>query len=322
MAQAEGQDGDAAGVVATRSAVPGGSAAESGQPEMGLGGTEATPRTDDTTRRLERELSRAMGHCIGDYELIGPQDRVMVCISGGKDSYVLLHLLERARRRAPFVFEIVAVHLDQGQPGYDGRRLEEFLAASGIAHRIVREDTYSVVVRNVKPGATYCSICSRMRRGVLYNVAEAMGCTKIALGHHRDDAIETMLMNQMFNGTLAAMPPKMCSKDGRNTVIRPLLYAAESTIAAFAQRMAFPILPCNLCGSQEHLMRQQVKAWLNEFEQRIPRVRQSLLGAAMNVHASHLLDRGLWQALGVAAASEDGPAMPDDMASRHRLPVL
>src|SRR5689334_23183580 len=194
--------------------------------------------------RLSRELSRDLGRCVMDFSMLQAGDRVMVCLSGGKDSYTLLHLLERLRTRAPIRFSLLAVHLDQGQPGYDGGPLERYLAEHGFDHRIVREDTFSVVKENVAEGSTYCSLCSRLRRGVLYNVAQELGCTKIALGHHRDDAIETLLLNLMYTGALASMPPKLHSRDGRNTVIRPLLYAHEPVIARYAELMGFPILPC------------------------------------------------------------------------------
>jgi tRNA 2-thiocytidine biosynthesis protein TtcA len=241
---------------------------------------------------LEKRLAHEMGRCIADYELIEPGDRVMVAISGGKDSYTLLHLLERARRRAPVPFEIVAVHLDQGQPGYDGTALEAWLGEQGYEHRIVRENTYQLVTKRIPEGQTYCSMCSRLRRGILYNVAESLDCTKIALGHHRDDAIETLMLNMMFNGSLSAMPAKLVSDDGRNTVIRPLLYSSEQDIAAYSGQLDFPIIPCNLCGSQQNLWRQQVKQMLDDIEKRAPKVRQSMLAALKNVHTSHLLGTG------------------------------
>ena len=238
---------------------------------------------------LEKRLAHDMGRCIADFELIQPGDRVMVAISGGKDSYTLLQLLERARKRAPVPFEIIAVHLDQGQPGYDGKALEAWLRDREYEHRIVREDTYRIVTERIPEGKTHCSMCSRLRRGILYNVAESLGCTKIALGHHRDDAIETLLLNMMFNGTLSAMPAKLVSDDGRNTIIRPLLYSSERDIAAYAEQLDFPIIPCNLCGSQDNLWRQQVKEMLDDIEKRAPKVRQSMLAALKNVHTSHLL---------------------------------
>jgi len=256
------------------------------------------------TERLERELGRALGRCIAEFDLVAEGDRVMVCMSGGKDSYALMHLLDRARRRAPVAFELVAVHLDQGQPGYDGAPLEAWLRDRGYEHHILREDTYSIVVDKVEEGKTYCSLCSRLRRGVLYNAAQALGCTKIALGHHRDDAIETLLMNLVFTGSLKSMPPKLVSDDGRNVVIRPLLYASEATIAALARSLAFPILPCNLCSSQDNLMRKQVKQLLGELERMAPRARESMLGALTNVRASHLLDASLWKRLDLPVARE------------------
>jgi tRNA 2-thiocytidine biosynthesis protein TtcA len=230
-----------------------------------------------------------MGRCIADYELIESGDRVMVAISGGKDSYTLLHLLERARQRAPVPFEIIAVHLDQGQPGYDGTALEAWLRDRGYEHQIVRKDTYQVVTRVIPEGQTYCSMCSRLRRGILYNVAQSLDCTKIALGHHRDDAIETLMLNMMFNGALSAMPAKLVSDDGRNTVIRPLLYSSERDITAYSAHLDFPIIPCNLCGSQDNLWRQQVKQMLDDIEKRAPQVRESMLAALKNVRGSHLL---------------------------------
>jgi tRNA 2-thiocytidine biosynthesis protein TtcA len=238
---------------------------------------------------LEKRLAHEMGRCIADFELIEAGDRVMVAVSGGKDSYTLLHLLERARQRAPVPFELIAVHLDQGQPGYDGTALEAWLRDKGYAHHILREDTYELVTKRIPEGKTYCSMCSRLRRGILYNAAERLGCTKIALGHHRDDAIETLMLNMMFNGSLSAMPAKLRSDDGRNVVIRPLLYSSEGDIAEYAAGLDFPIIPCKLCGSQEKLWRQEVKQLLDEIEQRVPKVRQSMLAALKNVHATHLL---------------------------------
>ncbi|MCZ6805352.1 MAG: tRNA 2-thiocytidine(32) synthetase TtcA [Myxococcota bacterium] len=238
---------------------------------------------------LERRLAHEMGRCIADFQLIEAGDRVMVAVSGGKDSYALLHLLERSRQRAPVPFEIIAVHLDQGHPGYDGTPLEAWLRDHGHEHRIIRKDTYQLVTKRIPEGKTYCSMCSRLRRGILYNLAEELGCTKIALGHHRDDAIETLMLNLMFNGSLSAMPAKLVSDDRRNTVIRPLLYSAERDIAAYAEQMQFPILPCNLCGSQENLWRQQVKQMLDDLEERAPKIRQSMLAALKNVRTSHLL---------------------------------
>jgi len=262
---------------------------------------------------LEKKLARQMGHCIRDFGLVEDGDRVMVCLSGGKDSYALIHLLERARRKAPIAFELVAVHLDQGHPGYDGTPLRRWLEERGLEHRILSEDTYTVVKRNVPEGKTYCSVCSRLRRGILYNAAEELGCTKIALGHHRDDAIETLMLNMMFTGSLGAMPARLVSDDGRNTVIRPLLYCAERDLAEFAEDQAFPILPCDLCGSQDNLWRQQVKRLLGDLETRIPDVRESMLAAIGNVRARHLLDPRLTE------SPDPRPAAP---GARRSLPIL
>lgn len=263
----------------------------------------------DERERLTRDLTRQIGRCIGDFDLIGEGDRVMVCLSGGKDSYTLLHLLELLRRRSPVRFELIAVHLDQGQPDYDGAPLARWLAERSFDHRIIREDTYAIVKEKLPEGATYCSLCSRLRRGVLYNVAQDLGCTKIALGHHRDDALETLMLNLMFTGSLKAMPAKLRSDDGRNVVIRPLIYCAEHDIARLAELEAFPILPCNLCGSQDNLMRKQVKELLAQIEGLAPRAKESMLAALGNVRATHLLDRELADRLGIAV-QPDGERAP------------
>lgn len=277
----------------------------------------------DHREQLERELARDMGRCIADFGLIEQGDRIMVCMSGGKDSYGMLWLLERFRKRAPIDFTLLAVHLDQGHPGYDGSPLRDWLTEHKFDFKILREDTYTIVTERVPEGKTYCSLCSRLRRGVLYNAAQEFGCTKIALGHHRDDAIETLMLNMMFTGSLKSMPPKLVSDDQRNVVIRPLLYASEPTLAAYAQELQFPILPCDLCGSQEQLMRKQVKQWLNDLEAKAPRAKESMLAALTNVKPSHLLDRNLWDKLGMHAAAESEPAKPTAAASkRHRLPIV
>jgi tRNA 2-thiocytidine biosynthesis protein TtcA len=274
--------------------------------------------------RLERELSRAMGRCIGDFDLVEEGDRVMVCLSGGKDSYTMLQLLERARRRAPVQFSLVAVHLDQGHPGYDGRPLTDWLDAEGYDYRILREDTYSIVTDKLDEASTYCSLCSRLRRGILYNAAEELGCTKIALGHHRDDALETLLLNLMYTGSLKSMPPKLVSDDGRNVVIRPLIYCDEPSIARYSELSGFPILPCDLCGSQDGLKRQQVKALLSQLEALAPKAKQSMLAALTNVRATHLLDRGLWERLGleVAGGARDEARPPPSPDGVRRLPLV
>ena len=246
---------------------------------------------------LEQALLRRISRANQRFGMIEAGDRVMVAISGGKDSWALLHLLREYRRRLPFDFELVAVNLDQGHPGFPVHVLREHLEREGFAYRIVHKDTYSVVKREVPEGKAYCSLCSRLRRGILYDVAEELGATKIALGHHRDDVIETLLLNQLFAGQLKAMAPRLRSDDGRNTIIRPLALCGEAEIAAYAAAKALPVLPCDLCGSQENLRRQQVKALIAALEATIPGVRESLLAAAGNVKPSHLLDLGLRAAL-------------------------
>ncbi len=281
----------------------------------------------DERAKLERELTRAMGRAIGDFRLIEDGDVVMACLSGGKDSYAMIHLLEGLRRRSPARFEIIAVHLDQGHPGYDGSPLVRWLEGRGLRHHIAREDTYSIVTDKLPEASTYCSLCSRLRRGILYNVAVELGATKIALGHHREDALETLLLNLMFTGSLKSMPPRLVSDDARNTVIRPLIYCAESDIARFAELEQFPILPCDLCGSQENLMRKQVKRLLAELESIAPRAKESMLGALGNVRPTHLLDRGLWAKLGIHVEDEVAEASsrqepPARTLPGKRLPVL
>ncbi len=226
----------------------------------------------------------------------------MVCLSGGKDSHVMLHVLRKIQRRLPFSIELVAVHLDQKQPGYDGARLVEFLGAQAeLRFELLEEDTYSVVVEHTEEGKSYCSMCSRLRRGILYTAAERLGMNKIALGHHRDDSLETFMMNLFFSGKMQAMPAKYRSDDGRFEVIRPLIECAESDIAELAGRLAFPILPCNLCGSQQS-QRDAMSKMISDLEAQNPNVRQIMLNALRNVRPTHLLDRDL-----LAAWSARGP---------------
>src|SRR4051794_3806354 len=224
---------------------------------------------------VERRLLRDMGRAVGDHRLIESGDRILVAMSGGKDSYAMCVLLRDLQARAPVRFELLAVHLDQGQPGYDGAPLANWLAAEGIPHKLLHENTYAIVTDKIPEGKTYCSLCSRLRRGILYTAAADLGCNKIALGHHRDDALETLLLNLFFGGELAAMPARLQSDDGRNVVIRPLIYCAEETIARFAAEEKFPILPCNLCGSRGEAQRQQMKALLDRLEAEHPQLRQS-----------------------------------------------
>src|SRR5664279_1772227 len=236
----------------------------------------------------ERDLLHNTGRAIADFDLISAGDRIMVALSGGKDSYALLLLLEAMRRRAPVKFELLAVHLDQGQPGHSSEPLRAWLADNGFDHRIMREDTYSIVKETVPEGRTPCSMCARLRRAILYRFADEFGCTKIALGHHRDDAVETLLLNLFFAGKLASMPARLTSDDGAHTVIRPLIYCAEKDLADFASNRKVPILPCNLCGSLPNAQRQQMKAMLSRLEVEHPNLRQTMLAALGNVQLSHL----------------------------------
>jgi tRNA 2-thiocytidine biosynthesis protein TtcA len=254
--------------------------------------------------KLERRLLRDVGRAVRDFDLVAEGDRILVAVSGGKDSLTLLHLLQRLRERAPVRFELVAVNLDQGQPGFPAHVLERHLASTGVPYRMLVRDTYSVVKRLVPEGKTTCPVCSRLRRGILYNAAVELGCTKIALGHHRDDLVETLLMSALYAGALKTMPPKLRSDDGRNVVIRPLCYAAEEDIAAFAEAMAFPIIPCDLCGSQPNLRRKRVKRLLAELSAEHRAVKGNLLNALAKVVPTHLLDRGLLARLGTAHGAE------------------
>jgi tRNA 2-thiocytidine biosynthesis protein TtcA len=241
--------------------------------------------------KLAKRLRRLVGEAVADYGMIAEDDKVMVCLSGGKDSYALLDILIYLRSHAPIRFDIVAVNLDQKQPGFPAHVLPEYLARLGVPFRIEQQDTYSTVKLLIPEGRTMCSLCSRLRRGVLYRVAGELNATKIALGHHRDDALETFLLNLFYSGQLKAMPPKLRSDDGRHVVIRPLIYCEESDLAAYAGLRQFPIIPCTLCGSQENLKRNEMKALLREWEKRHPGRVETMLNSLKHVRASHLLDR-------------------------------
>jgi tRNA 2-thiocytidine biosynthesis protein TtcA len=249
------------------------------------------------------------------HQLLESGDKIMVCMSGGKDSYVMLHLLRKVQKRVGFPFELIAVNLDQGHPGFPGHLLSDWLAAEGYAYKMIAQDTYSVVLDKVPVGKTYCSLCSRMRRGILYNAAVELGCTKIALGHHRDDMVETLMLNLLYSGQLKTMPPRLRSQDGRNTIIRPLAYCAEVDIAAYAEQVRFPIIPCDLCGSQDTLHRQKVKQLLSDLEHDNPKIKGNMMAAMANVQPSHLLDLDLRAAVGldpITGVRSDADAAPRD----------
>jgi len=255
--------------------------------------------------RLQKVLHRHVARAVRDFRMIGPGDRIMVGVSGGKDSYTLLHILRQMQRKAPFDFSVVAVTLDQGQPGFPADMLEAWYQEQGYEARVIYRDTYSVVLDKIPAGKTYCSLCSRLRRGILYSAAEDLGANKIALGHHRDDFLQTALLNLFYSGQIKSMAPYLRADDGRNTVIRPLLYCDEGDIAAFAAEQGFPIIPCNLCGSQDNMHRQKVKALIDQLHAENPVVKGNMLTALSNVRPTHLLDRDLWARLGMAPAGRD-----------------
>lgn len=266
------------------------------------------PRKAERERaKLNKRLRRLVGQAIADYGMIEEGDRIMVCLSGGKDSYTLLDVLRQLQRKAPVRFELVAVHLDQKQPGYDPTVLPRYLEAEGVPFLILEQDTYSVVKRVVPAGKTMCGLCSRLRRGALYACAEREGFTKIALGHHADDILETFFLNLFFHGRMAAMPPKLRSDDGKHIVIRPLAYCRERDIARYAAERGFPILPCHLCGSQEGLERQVVKRMLSEWDRRHPGRVENILRALGEVRPSQLLDRRLFDFSTLRAFSAEPP---------------
>jgi tRNA 2-thiocytidine biosynthesis protein TtcA len=264
------------------------------------------------SNKLAKRLRREVGRAIQDYRMIEAGDRVMVCLSGGKDSYTMLDVLLQLQARAPVRFEIHAVNLDQKQPDFPAHVLPEYLASRGVAYTILEQDTYSVVKRNIPEGKTMCSLCSRLRRGALYTFAHEQGFTKIALGHHRDDILATFFLNLFFGGRMAAMPPKLLSDDGRNIVIRPLAYCREDDVAAYAAQKAFPIIPCNLCGSQENLQRKQVRRMMDAWEREHPGRSEIIFKALANVAPSQLADATLFDFAGLGRGGDARPTAPDN----------
>ena len=269
------------------------------------------------SNKLSKRLHRQVGQAIADFNMIEPGDKVMVCVSGGKDSYALLDLLTGLRERAPVPFDLVAVNLDQKQPGFPEHVLPDYLRSRSVPFHIEEQDTYSIVKRLIPEGQTLCSLCSRLRRGILYRVAGELGATKIALGHHRDDMVATLLMNMFFGARLKGMPPKLVSDNGRHVVIRPLAYVAEVDLERWAEHRRFPIIPCTLCGSQPNLQRAQIKQMLREWERRYPGRIDNMASAMGRITLSHLMDRNLFpfatlQATGVADAQGDKAFDEDD----------
>ncbi len=247
-------------------------------------------KTELENNKLNKRLRHAVGDAINDFNMIENGDKIMVCLSGGKDSYALLDILRQLQASAPIEFELVAVNLDQKQPGFPEHVLPEYLDSIGVPYKIVEEDTYSTVKRVLEEGKTTCSLCSRLRRGILYRTAKELGCTKIALGHHRDDILGTLFLNMFYGGKLKAMPPKLVSDNGEHIVIRPLAYVKEKDLIKYAELKQFPIIPCNLCGSQPNLQRQVIKEMLNDWDKRFPGRIESMFSALQNVVPSHLAD--------------------------------
>ena len=271
--------------------------------------------------KLKKRLRRQVGEAIVDFGMIEDGDKVMVCLSGGKDSYTMLDLLRQLQAKAPIRFELHALHMDQKQPGYDPEVLPRYLASTGVPYTILEQDTYSVVKRVVPDGKTMCGLCSRLRRGALYSHAEAHGFTKIALGHHRDDRVETLFLNLFYHSKLAAMPPKLLSDDGKHVVIRPLAYCAEDDIAQYAEAMAFPIIPCNLCGSQETLQRKAIKAMLAEWEKKTPGRIENIARGLGDVRLTQLADRERFDFAALGRRNEAQPGISEWLGGENALPL-
>lgn len=277
--------------------------------------------TSHTLQRLEKWLLRKTGKAIADYNMIADGDTVLVCVSGGKDSQTLLHLLLLLQQRAPVQFRLIAMNLDQKQPGFPADVLPAWFEKSGVEFRIVEADTYSVVKEKIPAGKTTCALCSRLRRGIIYRAAKALGANKIALGHHRDDMVHTLFLNLLFGGKLKAMPPKLVTDDGAHIVIRPLAYCAENDIAKYAKGMEFPIIPCNLCGSQNNLQRQKIREMMQDWDKRFPGRTEAAFTALQNIVPSHLADNALFDFKGLKL-EEHAPADGDILFDAPKLPSV
>lgn len=286
-------------------------------------------------QRLKKRLESGVGKAIADYNMIEHGDTVLVCISGGKDSYAMLATLMALRERAPVDFRLIAMNLDQKQPGFPAEVLPAYLSGLGVEYRIVEQDTYSIVKEKIPEGKTTCSLCSRLRRGVIYRTAKELGANKIALGHHRDDIVHTLFLNLLFGGKLKAMPPKLVTDDGAHVVIRPMAYCSESDIARFARGMEFPIIPCNLCGSQNTLQRQKIREMMADWDRRFPGRTESVFTALQNIVPSHLADTGFFDFKGLHVGAEltemdggdtvfDGPQLADEfsLSGKVSIPVF
>ena len=268
-----------------------------------------TAEPSKTVLRIKKGLERQVGKAIADYNMIEEGDTVLVCISGGKDSYAMLSILMAMQQKAPVSFKLIAMNLDQKQPGFPADVLPKYLASLGVDFRIVEQDTYSIVKEKIPEGKTTCSLCSRLRRGIIYRTAKELGANKIALGHHRDDIVHTLFLNLLFGGKLKAMPPKLLTDDGAHVVIRPLAYCSESEIAKYARGMQFPIIPCNLCGSQDNLQRQKVREMMAEWDKRYPGRTESVFSALQNIVPSHLADNAFFDFKGLHVGDVLTPAM-------------
>ncbi len=279
----------------------------------------------NTLQKLKKSLESRVGKAIGDYNMIEDGDTVLVCVSGGKDSYTLLHILMALQQRAPIKFKLIAMNLDQKQPGFPADILPGYFESIGVDFRIIEADTYSIVKEKIPEGKTTCSLCSRLRRGIIYRTAKELGANKIALGHHRDDMVHTLLLNILFGGKLKAMPPKLVTDDKAHIVIRPLAYCAENDIARFARGMEFPIIPCNLCGSQENLQRQKIREMMQDWDKRFPGRSEAAFTAIQNIVPSHLADNNLFdfRNLTLDTPVEEGDIVFDapDMPIAGGLPI-